>query len=206
MNAQWRTRTLGNVRTILYGTPLRARFTHGASWNVIGTALAQVLTLAQSILLAHFLGRMAYGQFGLLASTVQTFVVMGTLGAGIGATKFVAEFRDRAPETAGAMIGNSLALGLVAGTVVALAIVPSAGYLSRVLLHTASLRLPLILAAGLIPLYAVAWAQGGALQVLENFGAVAVLHTIRVTVALIATVLLTPVFGISGAIGALIIG
>src|SRR4051812_40512635 len=49
------------LNRVLLGTPLRARFTHGAAWNVFGTAAAQILTLVHSLILAHLLGRLAYG-------------------------------------------------------------------------------------------------------------------------------------------------
>jgi len=188
------------------GGSLGARFTRGAAWNVLGTMGAQGLTLAHSILLAHLLGRSTYGEFGVLSTTIQTFVVFGTLGVGIGATKFVAEFKESAPNRAGALLASSLVFAVVSAAILMTGILFGAPALSRDVLHAPHLRYDVALCSVMLPLYALSWAQGGALQGFEDFRGVALLHIIRITVTLIATAALTPFLQLRGAVLSLVAG
>lgn len=73
---------------------LSKRIARGAFWSFSGTAMAKFLILLSGILLAHILERKEYGEFGMIRSTINMFVVFGVAGLGVTATKYISEYRD----------------------------------------------------------------------------------------------------------------
>src|SRR5690606_2012673 len=47
---------------------------------------------------ANILGKVHYGEFGMLNSTILMFVSVASLGLGATASRYIAEFRDNSPE------------------------------------------------------------------------------------------------------------
>jgi O-antigen/teichoic acid export membrane protein len=66
-------------------------------WNFFGNILARTSNLLVSIFVAYFLTKAEYGQLGFLRSTLNTFVIFGTFGFGVAATKFFADakYKDK---------------------------------------------------------------------------------------------------------------
>src|SRR5579872_2948597 len=58
------------------------RILSGGMWNVGGTVLARLLGLLTWMLVARQLGKESFGEFGVLQSTIATFVVFATFGLG----------------------------------------------------------------------------------------------------------------------------
>src|ERR1035441_7680402 len=86
------------VTAVWRSDSLRGRFARGAVWSLIGAALAQGANLAASVITARLLGRVQFGMYGMVQSTVGMLGVFAGLGLGLTATKYVAEFRSRDPE------------------------------------------------------------------------------------------------------------
>lgn len=98
---------------------LRGRLIGGTTWAVLGAGIVQGLGLLSAILIARFLGKEGFGQYGIVMSTVGMFGVFAGLAMGYTATKHVAEFRVIAPERAGRFIGMTLLLGVVSSGLLA---------------------------------------------------------------------------------------
>lgn len=64
---------------------------NGIFWNFFGNILARTSNLVVSIFVAYFLTKDEYGQLGFLKSTLGTFVIFGTFGFSLSATKFYAD-------------------------------------------------------------------------------------------------------------------
>src|SRR5437867_2576039 len=62
--------------TRLESSPVGGRLLHGAFWSLMGTFTSRVLGLASAILVARILGKMRYGEWGMIQSTVG---LVGTL-------------------------------------------------------------------------------------------------------------------------------
>ena len=77
------------------------RLSGAVFWSGFGLAGAQGLSVLASILTARILGREAFGEFGMVTSTL--FNAAGLAGAGLAtmATRQVAEARASAPSRAG---------------------------------------------------------------------------------------------------------
>ena len=152
---------------------LRARFALGACWSLAGALISRGFMLAASVVCARFLGKEGFGALGMIQSTVGMFGVFAGLGLGLTATKYVAEFRQRAPNRAGRILGVLSVVASVAGIVMGLLLVLLAPYLSATVLAAPHLAKPLAVGAGLVFFGAVNGAQTGALAGFEAFTTIA---------------------------------
>ena len=61
-------------------------------WALLGSVLGKGLSLVAGILVARFLGKEMYGQYGILKNTLLNIAVFSTLGLGYTGTRFVAKY------------------------------------------------------------------------------------------------------------------
>ena len=94
---------------------LRARFAKGAFWSLVGVAIGQGLALAAFIVAARRLGKVGFGELGMIRSTVGMFGVFAGFGLGFTATKHVAELRTSDPNRTGRIIGLSAVAAVICG-------------------------------------------------------------------------------------------
>lgn len=84
-----------------------SRLAHGVFWSMAGSVISRSMMLCATVLLARMLGKMFYGELGIIQSTVGMFGVFSGFGLGLIATKHVTEFCQRDPERMGRTIGAS---------------------------------------------------------------------------------------------------
>jgi len=94
---------------------LRARMAKGTFWTLIGSVTAQGAGLLGSIFCARILGKVGFGELGMIRSTVLMFGVLAGTGLGMATTKYVAEFRVKDPHKAGRMIGLFMNTAIILG-------------------------------------------------------------------------------------------
>ena len=99
---------------------LRARMAYGTFWTLVGTMIAQLAGMLGSIFSARILGKVGFGELGMIRSTVLMFGVLAGTGLGMATTKYVAEFRVNDPFKAGRMIGLFMNTAFILGTCVTL--------------------------------------------------------------------------------------
>lgn len=68
------------------------RIASGAFWSLTGSVFAKFLVLVSGIICAHILSKEEYGQFGIVRSTINLFVTVGSAGMGVTAAKYISEF------------------------------------------------------------------------------------------------------------------
>ena len=97
---------------------LRDRLARGAYWSFLGAIFAQGLRLLSNVVIARTVGREAFGEYGMVLSSVGMVAGLGGIGLGMSVSKHVAEFRgsdvDQAGSTIGVSLYSSAALGLIA--------------------------------------------------------------------------------------------
>lgn len=76
------------------------RLHSGILLNLVGGAFAQGSTFALNLVSANLLGRLAFGEFTVVQTTLSTVGGLAQVATGYTATKYVAEFRERDPERA----------------------------------------------------------------------------------------------------------
>lgn len=180
------------------GTAL-GRFLSGSLWATTGAVFGRVAALGTGILLSRACGREAFGQIGLIQSTVLTFGVLGSFGLGATAAKHVAEYRTTDPHRAAMVVALSTRVAVLGGGFIALVAFATAEWLAS-LVNESALVVPLRLAAFWLALTAVASAQNGVLQGLERFDLTASAGLVTAVSALPLSLLGWKVGGVSGAI------
>lgn len=172
----------------------------GAFWSFTGTALAKFIVLAAGILCARILGKQAYGEFGMIRSTIGMFAVVGFAGMGITATKYISEFRAAHKDRIGSIYILTNGFALITGSVITLLILLSALPLATSTLHAPHLANDLRVGALLLFVSILNGAQSGTLTGFEDFRALA-LNTLWGSMAEAAFMLLGAWrWGVSGAI------
>lgn len=148
---------------------LRARFQHGISWNVTGAIVNNGANFLTNIAIANLLGRVTFGEYGMIQSTLMTFVGIAQAAGGITATKYVAEFRSSDKERAGRVLGLCTATTAVTGIISTLLILISAPWLAGTTLKSPFLARPLQIAAAVVFFTVMNAYQMGALAGLESY-------------------------------------
>jgi O-antigen/teichoic acid export membrane protein len=183
-----------------------ARLARGTIWTTIGMIAGQLSATAGAILAARILGANAFGQFGMLRSTVVLFGVLAGTGLSLSATKVVAEFRTTDPDRAGRALTMLLhAALLMSGVAMAIAIF-GAHAIAGPLLHAPELVFGLRVASLLVFLNAVNGVQMGGLNGLEAFRVSSGLTAAEGVVTLCSVASGAWFWGLNGAIVGMVIG
>jgi O-antigen/teichoic acid export membrane protein len=117
----------------LEAAPVVKRVMHGAFWSGLGAILGRFVNLLASILLARILGKVAFGEYGMVVSTLGMLGPMATLSLAPAASVFIAQNREKNPGRAGKVIHFTLWTTFVMGAVVGSGVFFGANYLSRTL-------------------------------------------------------------------------
>lgn len=165
-------------RRLFPGETLATRLARGAFWSLVGTLMLQALRMAAGVVTARILGRSVYGEYGMLNNTVGTFGLFAGLGLGITATKYVAEFRAKAPARAGRIIGLTSQTALVSGGLVAVIVILAAEPLASKTLNAPHLTALLRVGCAVLFFNALGGVQVGALAGLEAYRAIARVSTL----------------------------
>src|SRR5580704_6669060 len=107
-------------RNLLPGSSLGARFTVGIIWSLAGAIVSRGILLAASVVCARFLGKEGFGALGMIQSTAGMFGVVGGLGLGLTATKYVSEFRRQDRLRTGRSLAVSATAGFISGSIITL--------------------------------------------------------------------------------------
>lgn len=154
-------------------SPIGYRLAKGAFWSMIGALISRGLMLVASITVARILGKLGFGELGMVQSTIGMFSAFAGFGLGITATKYVAEYRKTDPAKAGQIIGLSGIVAIITGGLMAISLLVIAPWLA---IHTLNLpQLGGVLRLGAIILFfgALNGAQTGALAGFEAFKTIA---------------------------------
>lgn len=190
----------------LSATPgtLRFRFQHGISWNVLGAVINNGANFLTNIAVANLLGREIFGQYGMVQSTLATFVGIAQAAGGITATKYVAEFRATDRERAGRVLGLCSATTAITGLVSTCLILLCSPWLAKTTLRASFLERPLQMGAGVVFFTVVNAYQMGALAGLESYREWAIANGLQGPIQLAICSLLAWKWGLQGAISGLL--
>ena len=184
---------------------LATRFAKGAYWSLVGMAVAQGLAVVSSIVAARLLGRVSFGEFGMVISTVGAFGMLAGLGLGLTATKYIAERRIINPTGAGQIVGMISKVAALSGGAVALILFIIAPWLAARTLNAPQLADELRLGCILLFLNALDGMQTGALAGLEAFRAITRVSLIRGLLSFPVLIAGVWFLGLTGAVAATVL-
>lgn len=128
-------------------TDLRRRLLAGAGWAGVGTVASRGLVVLATMILARLFGTVAFGEYGMLASTIG--LASGFAGAGMGltVTQQVAQLRTRDRARAGRVVALAFAVAGVGALLNGILLVLLAPWLAGTALAAAHLAPWLALSA-----------------------------------------------------------
>jgi O-antigen/teichoic acid export membrane protein len=176
----------------------------GVFWSAVGAVISRLLALGAAIVAAQILGKVTFGEFGIIQSTLSMFSTFATFGVSLTATKHIAEYRKTDPQRAGRIIAISNIVALVSGSAVGILMIAVAPFVARSCLAAPHLSgLIAISAAGLL-FMVLNQAQIGILSGLEAFRRRSSIQAVGGLVAFPMTVTGVYFFGLTGAVWALV--
>lgn len=110
-----------------------------------------------------------FGEFGMIKSTIDNFLIFASLGIGLTTTKYVSEFKDQQKSKAGSLLGASISLVLIFSIIVAIFIWSFSGMVAIRFLNNPGLQTPLIIGGFTLVFIALNGTQTGALLGLQAF-------------------------------------
>ncbi len=146
-----------------------SRFQVGLTLNLIGAVFNQGSTFIFNIIAANLLGREAFGEYGIVASTLVTLSQISQLAFGYTVTKYVAEFRSSDTDKTGRIIGMILAIVSLAALLATLGLFVSAPRLANSVFKAPELSLGLKIGSGVVFLNVLIGIFMGALAGLEAY-------------------------------------
>lgn len=173
-------------------------------WSLIGSVAGRGLSLVAGILVARFLGKNLYGEYGIIKTTLIYIEIFSTFGLGYTATKYIADFKNGNPSWVVSVCKATLGITITTSGLMALLVLIFAEQIA-VLIDAPHLYNTLRITAVGIIVNAINIAQIGILSGFAEFKAIAKNTTIAGVITFILTVLLTYYWGLNGAVIALVL-
>ncbi len=151
---------------------------------------------------ARLLGKTPYGQYATVQAALNVFSLVGVVGFGTTAARYVSRLREQDAQRAGRIAGLLLSAAVLCGSVASVVL-----WLSPEIVHsnTATIAALTRLSAPAVLMYSIDGVVTGILAGLENFRAIALVSALQGLAIIVATVALTPAFGLQGAVAALVL-
>ena len=102
-----------------FSSRFTSRFAGDFFWLTVASFAARIGALISMVLVARILGAVVYGEFCLIRSTVNGFVVLASFGMGRTATKYVAELTATDKERVGRVIALNYVFSFISSAIVA---------------------------------------------------------------------------------------
>lgn len=155
---------------------LRSRLLTSAFWASIGGIISRVSLLFAFIMVARILGKEIYGEFSIIRSTTNMFVMFAGFGLGMTATKHIAEFKKTDPIQASRILTLSTVFAFLTSFIVAIIVFFSSSWLAANTINAPHLDTELKIGAIILFFSGINGAQTGALIGFEAFKAVTKLN------------------------------
>lgn len=205
MNNDWidKFRTYPKVHALLeraFSSEIFKRILRGSFWNAILNFFSKGISFIGTVIIIRLIGKEAYGEFGMLNSTIAMFGMFTAFSISQTATKHIAEFRDLDKPKAGRIIGLSFLFSGALGLLIFIVVQLTAGMLATNSLEAPHLEGSLRLMATGMLFGSLNGAQYGVINGLEAFKENSFLGIFLGIVLTIIKIALTYWFGFYGAV------
>ncbi len=173
-------------------------------WALSGNAIGRGLSLAASILVARLLGKDLFGAYGLIRTTLLTIAIFSSFGLGYTATKFIADYVVSAPNKIRGVIDNIFKITIATSCTIAIIIFACSHQVAS-LLGDPTIYTSLRYLSAIIIFNAITTTQTGILSGFKKFKELARINTINGSVTFFLSAALTYLYGLNGALTALLI-
>lgn len=179
------------------------RFFQDSFWAVFGNGIGNFLMLLSGILIARFLGKDLYGEYGVVKSTMFMMALFATFGLGDTSTKFIAEYLEKDRSQVFAIIRSSFKIVFVFSFIICFTLFFISDWLA------AYVKVPHLSAAfrflGVIIVFrALNTVGAGVLGGLKEYRVLGINNVLGGVVMLLLSIPLSLSFSINGALSALL--
>lgn len=171
-------------------------------WSLIGNVLGRGLSLVAGILVARFLGKDIYGEYGIIKTTLIYLEIFSTFGLGYTATKYLADYKNNHKESVRAISKIAKRITLFTSGIMGVLLLIFADKIA-VLIEAPQVVTALRISSVGVILNAYNAAQIGILSGFSTFKIIAINTTLAGILNFIFTVILTYLYGLDGAVAAL---
>lgn len=182
---------------------LQSKLFKDSFWAVFGNGLGNVMMLFAGILIARFLGKDLYGEYGIVKTTMFYIASFATFGLGFTATRYIADFVKNNPSHLKSAVRSALIITLSFSCVIAALLIIFAPLIANYL-EEEGLTLALRTLAGVIVFKAITTTQIGLLAGFKDFKHIAYNSLASGIFMLILSVPFTYYFGLKGAFASLL--
>jgi O-antigen/teichoic acid export membrane protein len=179
---------------------IRSRFINGAFWSLTGSVVSQGLMIIASIIVARILGKLEYGELGMIRSTVNMFAVFAGFGLGVTATKYIAEFSVKDRDKTGKIIGLTTIFAGVIGFIISASIIIMAPFLADKTINAPHLVNEIRLGAIILFFSSLNGSFTGILAGFQAFKSIAKINLIAGVIAFPLQIGLTLLLGLPGSV------
>lgn len=184
---------------------LKSQFLNDSFWALLGSVLAKGMTLVGAIVVARFLGKEIFGEYGTIRSTLMNIAIFSTFGLGYTATKFIAEHKKKNPKLLLTIKFYTMRISLTVSCLMAVLLFCSADFVAKTILEAPHLVLPLRLVSFWVVFNSLTTAQIGILSGLGAYKAMAKISLLIGIIAFVTSVLFTYLYGLNGALTSLLL-
>jgi O-antigen/teichoic acid export membrane protein len=183
---------------------LNSKFVSDSFWALLGNVLGRGLSLVAGIVVARFLGKEIYGEYGIIKNTIFSLAIFSTFGLGYTATKYVAEFKNKQPEYLNLILKYSRIITLIVSGLIALLLFAFAEPISDKILKAPHLYTSIRLVSVWVIIRSLTTTQIGIIAGFGQFKKMAKIEGIVGIITFILSVIFTYVWGLMGALFALL--
>ena len=102
---------------------LKSSFYKDSAWAIVGNSIGSFLMLVAGIIIARFLGKELYGEYGMVKVTMFNIAAFSTFGLSYTSTKFVAEYLAKKIEKVPSIARDALYITLVTSSLLCVLVV-----------------------------------------------------------------------------------
>lgn len=176
------------------------RILSGSFWNAVLNLWGKGISFVGTVIIIRIIGREAFGEFGMLNTTVAMFGMFTTFSISQTATKFIAEYRNSDKEKAGRIIGLSFLFSAFLGSLLFVAVFLFADILAVKSLNAPHLADSIRLMAIGLFFGSVNGAQNGIISGFESFKSNTLVNIFLTSFLTILKVALAYLYGFNGAV------
>ena len=100
-----------------------SRLVRDSFWAVFGNGIGNALMLISGIVIARFLGKDLYGDYGLVKSTMFYVASFATFGLGLTSTKYISQCVSTSDKCARGIVKDSISITLLFSGFIALLLI-----------------------------------------------------------------------------------
>lgn len=155
--------TFESIKNKIFNSAFARRLLFGTFWMTFGTLVSRGLFALASIVLARILTVDEFGEFGMVKSTIDNFLIFASMGIGLTTTKYISELKDNDKKAASSVLGASISIVLILSSLIALLISVFSEKIASDILGNTNLQIPLIIGSFTLIFIALNGTQMGAL-------------------------------------------